>query len=274
MPELPEVEVLRRSLEGLVLGRRIVRARALSPALREPLRQGELRKLVDGRRIIALRRRSKYLLLDLERDATLVVHLGMSGRLTLDHRANPRLLHEHVVLDLDDDEQLRFRDPRRFGLVFALPTQGLASDRHFVRLGAEPLDAAFQADDLWRSGRRRRTSIKALLMDAGVMVGVGNIYASEALHLAGIDPRRQAARVSRMRYGRLLGVVREVLERAIASGGTTLNDFADAVGEPGYFSVSLAVYDREGETCLRCGGVVRRIVQGNRSTYFCPRCQR
>jgi formamidopyrimidine-DNA glycosylase len=274
MPELPEVEVLRRSLERIVLGRRILRARALSPALREPLRPATLRRLVDGRRIVALRRRSKYLLVDLERGATLVVHLGMSGRLTLDVKTSPRRPHEHVVFDLERGEQLRFRDPRRFGLVFALATERLDSDPHFVRLGAEPLAGDLHADDLWRAARGRRVAIKAFLMDAGVVVGVGNIYASEALHLAGIDPRRQAARVSRVRFARLLAAVREVLGRAIDSGGTTLNDFADAVGEPGTFSVSLAVYDREGEPCGRCGGVVRRIVQANRSTYFCPGCQR
>lgn len=274
MPELPEVEVLRRSLEGLVLGRRIARARVLSPSLREPLRRAQLRRHVDGRRIVGLRRRSKYLLLDLERASTLVVHLGMSGRLTIEPNQSPRRIHEHVVFELDDGEQLRFRDPRRFGLVFALPTSELASDPHFAHLGAEPFEDRLRGEDLWRLGRSRRTSIKAFLMDAEVIVGVGNIYASESLYLAGIDPRRAASRISRDRYVRLLGAVRQVLLRAIESGGTTLNDFADAVGEPGTFSVSLAVYDREGERCLRCGGSVRRIVQGNRSTYFCPRCQR
>jgi formamidopyrimidine-DNA glycosylase len=246
----------------------------LSPSLREPLRKAQLRRHVDGRRIVALRRRSKYLLLDLERAATLVVHLGMSGRLTIDHAATPRRMHQHVVFELEDGEQLRYCDPRRFGLIFALPTARVANDRHFANLGAEPLEEGLDGDELWRLARGRRAPIKSFLMDAGVIVGVGNIYASESLHLAGIDPRRQATRLSRERYTRLLAAVREVLGRAIEAGGTTLNDFADAVGEPGYFSVSLAVYDREGESCLRCGGVVRRIVQGNRSTYFCPRCQR
>jgi len=280
MPELPEVEVLRRSLAPLVVGKRIASVEVHDPRLRERVSARRLASAAAGRRIEALDRRSKYLLAHLEGGSTLVLHLGMSGRLTVVPAREPRMLHEHVAFHLARGGRLRFVDPRRFGLVLAVRTDRLAGDPHFVELGVEPLEVdeagrpRLDGFYLRRAAEGRRGPVKAFVMDAAVVVGVGNIYASEALHMAGIDPRRSVARIGAARWEMLAQAVREVLARAIVQGGTTLNDFVDGEGNPGYFQVSLAVYDREGEPCLRCGGTIRRLVQSGRSTYFCPRCQR
>ncbi len=274
MPELPEIEVLRRSLEPHLLGDRIERVEVRNPALREPVETARLRRGVQGREIQALRRRSKYLLVDLEGGWTVTVHLGMSGRLTLVPADTPREPHEHVAFHLRSGRRLRLRDPRRFGLVFALRTADLAEDPHFAHLGVEPLEAGFSGELLAGAAAGRRGPVKAFLMDARVVVGVGNIYASEALYRAGVHPARAVSRISTARWDRTAESVVAVLRQAITQGGTTLNDFADGEGRSGYFQVSLAVYDREGEPCLHCGRPVRRMVQAGRSTYYCSRCQR
>jgi formamidopyrimidine-DNA glycosylase len=278
MPELPEVEVLRRSLEPHLVGDRIERVEVTNPSLREPVDVPRLRRAARGREVVALRRRSKYLLIDLEGGWTVVVHLGMSGRLTLAPAAVPPELHEHVAFHLRSGRRLRFRDPRRFGVVFAAKTAELGADPHFVHLGPEPLEPGLSGkvlgEVLARAAAGRRGPVKAFLMDAGVVVGVGNIYASETLHRAGVHPDRSVARISRQRWQRVAESAMAVLRQAIAQGGTTLNDFADGEGRSGYFQVSLTVYDREGEPCLACGRPVRRIVQAGRSTFYCPGCQR
>lgn len=274
MPELPEVETLRRSLERHVRGDTIDRVLVRSPSLREPLRPTTLRRHLAGRRILKLRRRAKYLLIDVEGGSTLAVHLGMSGRLALVEAERSRETHEHVLFELASGRQLRFRDPRRFGLVFALASADLERDRHFAHLGLEPLAEGFDGESLRRRARGRRAPVKTFLMNARVVVGVGNIYASEALYRAGIHPTRGVDRLAAQRWHGLAGAVVEVLEEAIEQGGTTLNDFADANGDPGYFQVSLAAYGREGEPCGRCSKPIRRTILGNRSTYYCPGCQR
>jgi formamidopyrimidine-DNA glycosylase len=278
MPELPEVEVLRRSLEPHLVGDRIERVEVTNPSLREPVDVPRLRRAARGREIVALRRRSKYLLIDLEGGWTVVVHLGMSGRLTLAPAAEPPELHEHVAFHLRSGRRLRFRDPRRFGVVFAAKTAELDADPHFVHLGPEPLEPGLSGkvlgEVLARAAAGRRGPVKAFLMDAGVVVGMGNIYASETLHRAGVHPGRSVARISRQRWQRVAESAMAVLRQAISQGGTTLNDFADGEGRSGYFQVSLTVYDREGEPCLACGRPVRRIVQAGRSTFYCPGCQR
>ena len=274
MPELPEVEVLRRSLEARLVGRSIDRVVVHNGALREPVRAALLRRRLGGGRIVAADRRAKYLLLHLDNGHSLVVHLGMSGRLTLVPAQAPFEPHEHIAFYLDSGERLRLRDPRRFGLVLALPTATLAADPHFAHLGPEPLGADFDGGYLRRLARRRAAPVKSFLMDATVVVGVGNIYASEALYRAGIHPARAAGRLSAERCDRLATAVRAVLRQAIRQGGTTLNDFADGLGEPGEFQVALRVYDRAGEPCRQCGTDIRRAVQANRSSYYCPRCQR
>jgi formamidopyrimidine-DNA glycosylase len=274
MPELPEIEVLRRSLEPHLVGDRIERVEVRNPALREPVETPRLRRLVTGRGILGLRRRSKYLLIDLEGERTVAVHLGMSGRLTLAPRGTPPELHEHLAFQLGSGRRLRLRDPRRFGLVFAYPTLEEAEDPHFAHLGVEPLEPGFSGELLAGAAAGRRGPVKAFLMDAGVLVGVGNIYASESLFRAGVHPARSVARVSPASWQRIAAAVGAVLRQAIVEGGTTLNDFADGEGRSGYFQVSLAVYDREGEPCLTCRRPVRRIVQAGRSTFYCPGCQR
>jgi formamidopyrimidine-DNA glycosylase len=277
MPELPEVEVLRRSLEPHLVGDTIERSLVRDPRLRVPVEPRELSKRMAGREILGLRRRSKYLLIDVEGSkggSTLVVHLGMSGRLTLVPAAEPEEPHEHVAFYLRSGRRLRLRDPRRFGMVLALPTTGLAGNRHFSGLGVEPLGTEFDGALLAAAAAGRRGPVKSFLMDAGVVVGVGNIYATEALFRAGIHPTRSVARISAARWDRLATVVVDVLSQAIAQGGTTLNDFADGEGNSGYFQVALSAYGRTGELCHSCGTPIRRIVQSGRSTFYCPRCQR
>lgn len=288
MPELPEVEVVRCSLAPRLVGRRFESVEVRSPGLREPLDRAALEGLA-GRRILALRRRAKYLLIDVEEGRTLVLHLGMSGRLTLAPAGEPPALHEHLAFRLDrldlpehldawreggEGWRLRLVDPRRFGLAFVLPTAVLEGDRHFAHLGVEPLSEDFSGAALRRAARGRRGPVKSFLMDARVVVGVGNIYASEALYRAGIHPNRSVARVAAARWCRLAEAVVAVLRQAIAEGGTTLNDFVDGEGRGGYFQVSLSVYGREGEPCPRCATPIRRAVHAGRGTFYCPRCQR
>lgn len=283
MPELPEVETVRRSLLRLLPGRRIRRVEVRAPELREPLDRDALEAL-EGNVVGDLGRRAKYLLIETSDGTgasarTLVVHLGMSGRLTVVADGVPYDKHEHLALHLADEDgrpcgRLRLVDPRRFGQAFVLDSESLASDRHFAHLGIEPLDEGFDGGFLAARASGRRGPIKAFLMDATAVVGVGNIYASEALWRARVHPKRSVARISAATWQRLADAVRDVLADAIEQGGTTLNDFADGEGNAGYFQVSLDVYDREGEPCRRCGRILKRIVQSNRSTYYCPGCQR
>jgi formamidopyrimidine-DNA glycosylase len=273
MPELPEIEVLRRSLEPRLVGRTIESVEVRAAALREPLDRRRLRGLAGGT-IAALRRRSKYLLIDFDGGETLVVHLGMSGRLTLVPAGTAAEPHEHLAFGLDRGERLRLRDPRRFGLAFVAASATLADDPHFARLGREPLTPPVRGAELRALAAGRRTPVKAFLMDAGRLVGVGNIYASEALFFAGLRPDRSVATIRPAGFERLAAAIVAVLERAIGEGGTTLNDFTDGAGNPGEFQVSLAVYGREGEPCPRCGARIRRLVQSNRSSFYCGRCQR
>ena len=279
MPELPEVEVLRRSLEPSLLGDRIERVEVRNAALREPVRRAELARRTAGRHVEALRRRSKYLLIDLsaknrEDGQTLVVHLGMSGRLTVVPAAEPLEPHEHVAFFLASGRRLRFRDPRRFGLVFAAPTGEIPGNPHFAHLGIEPLEPGFGGAFLAGAAAGRRGPVKNFLMDGRIVVGLGNIYATEVLFRSGIHPNRSVGRISAARWGRVAEMAVEVLRRAIGEGGTTLNDFADGEGNSGYFQVSLGVYGREGEPCPACGTPIRRIVQAGRSSFYCHRCQR
>ena len=274
MPELPEVEVTRRSLEPHLMGRAVESVVVRETRFRVPLPKARIQRTLRGVMVEGLRRRSKYLFIDMANGRTLIIHLGMSGRLRYVSRDEEAEAHEHVVFRLDGGHDLRFRDPRRFGLVLLEPTEGLEDHALLRHLGPEPLEDQFSLDYLVERARGRSAPIKAFLMDARNVVGVGNIYVCEALWRAGVHPRRAAGRIGRERMARLHDAVQEVLQEAIAQGGTTLNDFADAAGEPGYFVVRLAAYGREGEPCTRCGTPIRRIVMSNRSTFYCPRCQR
>lgn len=269
MPELPEVETTRRGLAPLCGGLVtdvVVRQRRL----RWPVPRG-LRRTLTERRLIAIDRRAKYLLLRFDQGC-LIIHLGMSGSLRIVAATVPAGTHDHLDIIFDHDRVLRLRDPRRFGSVHwtdAIPDQHAL----LAGLGPEPLGPEFDGAYLRRQAHGRATSIKQLLMDGKIVVGVGNIYASEALHAAGIRPARPAGRISGARLDRLAHEVRQTLERAIACGGTSLRDFVGGDGAPGYFQQQLRVYHRAGERCACGRGVIRTLRLGQRATFFCPVCQ-
>jgi formamidopyrimidine-DNA glycosylase len=271
MPELPEVETTRRGIEPWLVGRQIERLVVREPRLRWRIPAG-LPRRIAGSRIHSVSRRAKYLLIGTDA-GTLILHLGMSGSLRILDAASPPLAHDHVDLVLDSGRCLRLNDPRRFGclLFTAAPP---ARHRLLANLAVEPLSADFTADALWRRARGKRVSAKAFIMDSRVVAGVGNIYASEALFRAGIRPGLAAGRVSRARMELLVHAIRDVLTEAIGVGGTTLRDYVDASGMPGYFRQRLFVYERTGRPCRRCRTPIRQYTQGARSTYWCPRCQR
>jgi formamidopyrimidine-DNA glycosylase len=269
VPELPEVETTRRGIEPHLLGRRIVGWQVRNAALRWPV---ELPDRLRGQRVQRVERRAKYLLVVLDQ-GRLILHLGMSGSLRVVAADAPVRKHDHVDLQLDSGRVLRFHDPRRFGSIHWQPA-GAAEHRLLAGLGVEPLSDAFTGGYLKRAARGRRVAVKHLLMDGRVVVGVGNIYANEALFLARVRPTLRAGRVTRASYERIAAAVKAVLAQAIAMGGTTLRDFVDQDGQPGYFRQSLYVYGREGQPCRLCGAALTGRRLGQRATVFCPNCQR
>ena len=271
MPELPEVETTRRGVDPHVVGRKIVSLTVHEPRLRWRVADS-MPGDVAGQRVHKTGRRAKYLLIELE-SGTLLLHLGMSGSLRVLPAETPRRIHDHFDLLLDSGVTLRFNDPRRFGSLHYTTRN---PDEHplLARLAPEPLDDKFDADYLWRITRKRRVSIKQLLMNSTLVVGVGNIYASEALFRARVRPRRQARNLKRDEVARLARAVRAVLTLAIRVGGTTLRDYVGADGNPGYFRQKLFVYERDGKPCRVCGGPIKHFTQGQRSTYYCPACQK
>jgi formamidopyrimidine-DNA glycosylase len=279
MPELPEVETVRRGLVPRMVGHRIARLTQRRKDLRVKL-PARFASRVEGRTVRAIDRRAKYLLLRLDDGQTLIVHLGMSGRMTLhDARSaseHPFERHDHVVFDMDDGWQVRFNDARRFGLMLLVPTEGVARHKAFKGLGPEPLDDAFDGAALAARLRGRKTPIKAALLDQKTLVGVGNIYACEALFLSGISPRRSAHTVQGDRADKLAAAIKQVLLRSIDDGGSTLRDHVQPGGELGYFQTRFKVYDKAGAPCPTrdCGRLVKRLVQSGRSTFYCARCQR
>lgn len=270
MPELPEVEVTRRSFADRIAGARVQAVRMGKP-LRWPL--GCEPQALVGRTVRGVRRRGKYLLLDLDR-GVLLLHLGMSGSLRFDHAMPEAAPHDHFDL-VTTRGVLRLNDPRRFGaVVFCASEAAPEAAKLLGGLGVEPLEEGFAADAFHAALKRRKAPIKQVLLAGDVVVGVGNIYASEALFLAGIRPTVSAARISRPRAARLREAIRDVLARAVTRGGSTLRDFSNAQGESGYFQLEAMVYDRAGEPCRACGSAIRAIRQGQRATYFCPHCQK
>ena len=270
MPELPEVETTRRGIEPHCRNRTIERVRIHEPRLRWPVRPELVDNLREAR-ITEVGRRAKYLLVETTR-GTLILHLGMSGSLRVVPAGSERRKHDHIEICLDSGQCLRLHDPRRFGAaLWAEPGQ---SHPLLERLGPEPLEPAFDGDYLYRVSRGRRQAIKPFLMNNGIVVGVGNIYANEALFMAGIHPTRPAGRVGRERIHSLADAVRSVLAAAIEQGGTTLRDFLREDGQPGYFRQKLNVYEKAGEPCPRCQTPIRQRLIGQRSSYFCPGCQR
>jgi len=283
MPELPEVETVRRGLEPVLAGRRLAEVIQRRADLRWPL-PDDFAKRLTGRKVLALRRRSKWLLIDLDGGETWMVHLGMSGRLligggesaALHHgRATPGK-HDHVEVVTEAGVRVTYNDTRRFGAMDLWPTEALAGHPQLARLGPEPLGNEFHADALAAALAKRQSPVKAVLLDQRVVAGLGNIYVCEALHRAGIHPTRIAASISHPRIERLTGEIVATLSDAIAAGGSSLRDYRQADGELGYFQHAFRVYDREGADCATdgCNGTIRRIVQSGRSSFYCPRCQR
>lgn len=277
MPELPEVESLRRILQRSAVGRTIVDA-AIGAA---PLRRRatpDFAAAIRGRRIERISRRAKYLMIELGGNGVLLVHLGMSGSLTHrghgfdDHEFDPR--HDHIALMLDDGSRMVFNDPRRFGMVRLVARAALKDIPELRGLGPEPLSRGFDAGFLAGMTRGRRGAIKNLLMDQRIVAGIGNIYAAEILFRAGVRPTRRAGRVTLAEIGRIVRATREVLRAAISSRGTTFRSYRDSRGRPGRFARRLMVYGREGEPCLRCSTPIRNVVVGQRASFYCPRCQR
>jgi formamidopyrimidine-DNA glycosylase len=271
MPELPEVETTRRGIAPHVTGSRVTRVVIREPRLRWRV-DDDLPALTAGQRIDSVDRRAKYLLIGLSSGHHLLLHLGMSGSLRLVTPDSPVKTHDHVAVELDNGQTLRFNDPRRFGSLHITAGDPEAHSL-LAGLGPEPLESAFDGDYLYRVGRKRRAAVKGFIMDSRVVVGVGNIYAAEALHRAGIHPGRPARRISRVRYRRLADTVKAVLAEAIDVGGTTLRDFTASDGQPGYFRQSLAVYGRGTGDCPHCGRQLHTRVIAQRTTVFCPRCQ-
>ncbi len=268
MPELPEVETTVRGLARVIEGRRIASVEARRPDLRRALPE-DLGQRLTGARVIGIRRRAKYGLIDTDRGDTLVFHLGMSGHWRIDPSETAK--HDHFIIETGEGRRLALNDARRFGSLDLVRTEELDEWPAIKALGPEPLE--IDARELKRRLGGRKAAIKLLLLDQRIVAGLGNIYVCEALHRAGIHPTRAGGSVSLARLERLVPAIHDVLAEAIAAGGSTLRDFAAPDGELGYFPKSFAVYDREGQRCA-CGGTVKRIVQGGRSTFYCPACQR
>ncbi|BBA32499.1 formamidopyrimidine-DNA glycosylase [Methylocaldum marinum] len=270
MPELPEVETTRRGISPHLVGQTIRAAIIREPRLRWPV-PADLPEKLEGRLIRDVGRRGKYILIGTE-GGTLIVHLGMSGSLRIPDPDTPPRKHDHFDLVLASGTRLRFHDPRRFGCVVWTEADP-ATHPLLAELGPEPLNEHFDAPYLHGKARSRSAPVKSFIMDSRIVVGVGNIYTNEALFRAGIDPRRQAGRIALVRYEKLVASIRAVLAEAIEQGGTTLRDFVNENGRPGYFQQTLQIYGRSGELCRRCGGPVRTERLGQRSTYWCPKCQ-
>ena len=287
MPELPEVETVRRGLVPAMEGRRILAADIRRPDLRWPF-PPDMAARLTGARVDGLRRRSKYILADLDTGESLLIHLGMSGRMTISGLAAPFVpgqfhhahaapqKHDHVVLDMEGGARITFNDPRRFGAMDLMATDRAEAHPLLAALGPEPLGNAFSEETLAAAFDGRKAPVKALLLDQRVVAGLGNIYVSEALFRSGIHPERAAGRIGAQRLVRLTAEIRAVLAEAIEAGGSSLRDYRQADGELGYFQHRFRVYDREGQPCATpgCSATIRRIVQSGRSSYYCPRCQR
>ncbi|MBC7979901.1 MAG: bifunctional DNA-formamidopyrimidine glycosylase/DNA-(apurinic or apyrimidinic site) lyase [Armatimonadetes bacterium] len=272
MPELPEVETTRLGISPHIIGHSIREIIIRRHDLRQPI-SPSLTDLI-GRTFEAVTRRSKYLLLKTNANSSILIHLGMSGSLRIISPAEEWKKHDHFAITLSNGRQLRYHDPRRFGLILHLKESDIQNHPLLKNLGPEPLEETFTAARLHASLRKKNIPIKVAIMDAKTVVGVGNIYASESLFRSGIHPKLQACKLSKPRAGKLVQAIKEVLTESIQAGGTTLRDFLNTDGAPGYFKQRLFVYDRKGEPCRVCTNPISRGILGQRSTYFCPKCQK
>ncbi|WP_281859414.1 bifunctional DNA-formamidopyrimidine glycosylase/DNA-(apurinic or apyrimidinic site) lyase [Litoreibacter halocynthiae] len=282
MPELPEVETVRRGLQPVMEGRVIARADVNRPDLRWPFPENMAERL-SGRTVMALRRRSKYILADLDSRETLIIHLGMSGRMQIDQHDSAKFhqeapihqKHDHVVFHMQDGTRIAFNDARRFGAMDIVATAGVENHWLINKLGPEPLGNAFDEAYLFEALKKKSAPIKTALLDQHIIAGLGNIYVCEVLFRTGISPKRKASNLSASRAASLVPAIREVLSEAIESGGSSLRDHRQTNGELGYFQHNFAVYDREGQHCTNgCGSKIFRVVQSGRSSFYCPKCQR
>ena len=268
MPELPEVETTKNGLELLLSKKTITKVEIFNPNLRWKVDRSIISKL-DNKTIYSFSRRGKYILFNFDR-GHLMIHLGMSGKINVVDIDQPLKKHDHFLLHFDN-KVMRFNDPRRFGSIFYLDR---LSHELIDKLGVEPLEDSFDKNYLFKNSRNKTQNVKALIMDSKIVVGVGNIYACESLYKAGINPKTKSNKISKQRYLNLTENIKKVLTKAIKAGGTTLQDFAKVDGKPGYFSQELSVYGRENENCYNCNGKIKRIIQNQRSTFYCPKCQK
>ena len=287
MPELPEVETVRRGLSPVMEGQVIARAHVRRPDLRWPF-PPRMAERLEGQAVLRLRRRSKYILADLASGESLLIHLGMSGRMTIalpdgmvlpgvfHHKPYAFEKHDHVEFEMANGARVVFNDPRRFGAMDLLPTATAETHKLLSALGPEPLGNDFHEEQLTKALMGKQTPIKAALLDQRIVAGLGNIYVCEALWRTGISPKRKAANIGPVRVARLVPAIRDVLREAIEAGGSSLRDHRQASGELGYFQHSFAAYDRAGQPCRKdgCTGEITRIVQSGRSSFYCPTCQR
>ncbi len=274
MPELPEVETVRRSLEGKIEGQTIIRVEVLHPKVVEPLSPDQFLNAVVGKQVVTLRRRGKYLLFDLLPQGVLLLHLRMTGRLALVEPDRPRPKHTHVVLHLSGGQELRFIDPRRFGQVRYLADEGSTDAGGLIQLGVEPLSAEFTTDYLLAMTRQRRVAVKGLLLNQTIIAGLGNIYVDEALFEAGLDPEKPAGELTHQQVERLVGAIRHVIAEGIANRGSSFRDYVDAQGERGSYQELWRVYSREGQPCPRCGELIVKKRVAGRGSHLCPNCQK
>jgi len=273
LPELPEVETIRRGLEPALISQKIISTRFFVRKLRWDIVASNFDNYVNQKSITSLSRRGKYIIIHLDNEAAVVIHLGMSGRLGLFEQTAIVEKHTHVIFYLENGMELRFRDPRRFGSIEVAPPHLISSYPRFAHLGVEPLSNNFNPQYLKKKTEKSDRGIKLVIMDAKIVVGVGNIYANESLFYSRIDPRRRAKSLSVKEIKALEKSLKTVLNTAIEKGGTTLNDFRNAYGEPGFFQLELAVYGRADLPCPECGTPIQKTVLGGRSTFFCPNCQ-
>ena len=276
MPELPEVEVVRKGLEPHLPGRTITAVRHDGKKLRTEVPFRDMQSLLPGWSIAAVKRRAKYLIIEMSSNTLLIIHLGMTGKLGLFDKSSPALAHDHIVWELDNGLELRLNDVRRFGSVSLVKKEQLSTleDTFFKTTGPEPFDPDFNAGYLYRRAAGRTVPVKNFIMNSSVVAGIGNIYANESLFAAGIRPSRPAGKISLKRWGLLVDKTRAVLKHAISCGGSSINDFIGASGERGYFQIRFCVYGRTGEQCPQCAALIKSLRLGGRASFFCPKCQR
>ena len=273
MPELPEVETIRIGLKKWLIGQSITEIQVMEPRLRYMVDSKKLNQLLLGGQICKISRRSKYLIIHLHQKNCLIIHLGMTGQLLQSRNGAPLQSHDHVLFKLEKGLQLRFRDPRRFGLIDAMIEADIDTHRFFKSLGIEPLSKGCNPFYLKKISEGSRKPIKNFIMDTHRIAGIGNIYANEALYKAGIRPTKESRKISIDEWKKLTRAIKQVLKKAIQEGGTTLNDFVNSEGQEGYFQVSLQVYGKENHSCPKCQKKIRKVTLVNRSTFFCPGCQ-